>query len=69
MVKEKYKKFVINYEPFKWEMEVNPSEFRDNIKDKHRLINYLKNEKNDLEKTVIKFYQKIGKIMNTLRFC
>ena len=38
MISEKYKKFVINYEPFKWEMEVNPSEFRDNIKDKHSFI-------------------------------
>ena len=38
MVKEKYKKFVINYEPFEWEMEFNPSEFRENIKGKHSFI-------------------------------
>ena len=38
MISEKYKKFVINYEPFKWEMEINPSEFRKNIKDKHSFM-------------------------------
>ena len=38
MISEKYKKFVINYEPFKWEMEINPSEFRKNIKNKHSFM-------------------------------
>ena len=38
MLAEKYKKFVINYEPFEWEMEFNPSEFRENIKGKHSFI-------------------------------
>ena len=34
------------------------------IKDKNKLIEFLKNEKNDLEKTVIKFYPQVGKIIN-----
>ena len=38
MLAEKYKKFVINYEPFEREMEINPSEFRENIKGKHSFI-------------------------------
>ena len=35
-----------------------------NIKDKKKLIEFLKNEKNDLEKTVIRFYPKVGKIID-----
>ena len=43
MVKEKYKKFVINYEPFEWEIKINPSEFREYIKDKHNfIINFIR---------------------------
>ena len=38
MLADKYKKFVMNYEPFEWEMEFNPSEFRENIKGKHSSI-------------------------------
>ena len=34
------------------------------IKDKKKLIEFLKNEKNDLEETVIKFYPKVGKIID-----
>ena len=34
------------------------------IKDKKKLINFLKNENNDLEKTVIEFYPKIRKIID-----
>ena len=37
------------------------------INDKDQLINFLKNEKNDLEKTVIKFYPKIIKIINLIK--
>ena len=37
------------------------------IKDKNKLINFLKNENNDLEKTVIKFYPKIGKTINFIK--
>ena len=36
-------------------------------KDKKKLINFLKNENNDLEKTVIKFYPKVGKIINFIK--
>tara|TARA_Y100000590_G_scaffold237720_1_gene267518 strand:- start:5141 stop:6088 length:948 start_codon:yes stop_codon:yes gene_type:complete len=35
---EKYKEFVINYKPFEWEIDENPSEFRENIKGKHSFI-------------------------------
>ena len=34
------------------------------VKDNKKLINFLKNENNDLEKTVIKIYPKIKKIIN-----
>ena len=37
------------------------------VKDKKKLINFLKNENNDLEKTVIKFYPKVGKIINFIK--
>ena len=37
------------------------------IKDKKKLINFLKNENNDLEKTVIKIYPKVGKIINHIK--
>ena len=35
---ENYKEFVINYKPFEWEIDENPSEFRENIKGKHSFI-------------------------------
>ena len=38
-----------------------------NIKDNRKLINFLINEKNDLEKTVIKIYPKIQKIINYIK--
>ena len=34
------------------------------IKDKNKLIDFLKNENNDLEKTVIKIYPKVKKIID-----
>ena len=37
------------------------------IKDKSKLINFLKNENNDLEKTTIKFYPKVRKIINFIK--
>ena len=37
------------------------------IKDNIKLINFLKNEENDLEKTVIIFYPKIKKIINLIK--
>ena len=37
------------------------------IKNNKKLISCLKNEKNDLEKTVIKIYPKIGKIINYIK--
>ena len=37
------------------------------IKNKKKLINFLKNENNDLEKTVIKIYPRIGKIINHIK--
>ena len=37
------------------------------IKDKKKLINFLKNESNDLEKTVIKIYPKIKKIIDYIK--
>ena len=37
------------------------------IKDKKKLINFLKNENNDLEKTVIKIYPKIKKIIDYIK--
>jgi 4-diphosphocytidyl-2-C-methyl-D-erythritol kinase len=38
------------------------------IKDKNRLINFLKKQCNDLEKTVIKLHPKVGKVIGFLRF-
>ncbi len=38
-----------------------------NKKNSKKLIDYLKNEKNDLEKIVIKIYPKIGKIINYIK--
>ena len=38
-----------------------------NKKKSRKLIDYLKNEKNDLEKIVIKIYPKIGKIINYIK--
>jgi|TARA_B110000438_G_C15804744_1_gene646758 SAM-dependent methyltransferase len=35
---ENYEKFVINYQPFEWEVENNPSEFRETMKGKHSFI-------------------------------
>ena len=37
------------------------------IKDKKKLINFLKNENNDLEKTAIKIYPKIKEIINFIK--
>ena len=37
------------------------------IKDKNKLIDFLKNENNDLEKTTIKFYPKVRKIINFIK--
>jgi len=37
------------------------------VKNKKRLINFLKNENNDLEETVIKFYPRIGKIIDFMK--
>ena len=37
------------------------------IKDKKKLIDFLKNENNDLEKTSIKFYPKVRKIINFIK--
>ena len=38
---KKYKEFVINYKPFEW--EINPNDFRENIKDKHSfIINFIR---------------------------
>ena len=41
--------------------------FNFNSKNKNRLINFLKREKNDLEKTVIKFNSAIGKIIKIIK--
>ena len=37
------------------------------IKDKNKLINFLKNENNDLEKTAISFYPQVRKIINFIK--
>ena len=37
------------------------------IKDKKKLIDFLKNESNDLEKTAIDFYPKVRKIINFIK--
>ena len=37
------------------------------IYDKNKLIDFLKNENNDLEKTTIKFYPRVGKIINFIK--
>ena len=37
------------------------------IKNKNQLINFLKNEKNDLEKSVINFYPKIGRLIDFIK--
>ena len=38
---KKYKEFVINYKPFEW--EINPDDFRENIKGKHSfIINFIR---------------------------
>jgi 4-diphosphocytidyl-2-C-methyl-D-erythritol kinase len=39
-----------------------------NKKNSRKLIGYLKNEKNDLEKIAVKIYPKIGKIINFIKF-
>ena len=39
-----------------------------NKKNSRKLIDYLKNEKNDLEKIVTKIYPKIGEIINYIKF-
>ena len=38
-----------------------------NVKNNKQLIDFLKNENNDLEKTVIKLYPKIGKIISCIK--
>ena len=38
------------------------------IKDKNKLIDFLKNENNDLEKTVTKFYPKVRKVIDFIKF-
>ena len=43
-------------------------QFYYNKKSKSKLIDYLKNEKNDLEKIVVKIYPKIGQIINFIKF-
>ena len=38
---EKYKEFVINYKPFEW--EINHSDFREYVKEKHSfIINFIR---------------------------
>jgi len=37
------------------------------IKNKYKLIDFLKKENNDLEKTTIKFYPKVRKIINFIK--
>ena len=36
------------------------------LNDKKKLINYLKNERNDLEETVVKIYPQIGKLIEAI---
>ena len=36
MKHEKYREFVLNYKPFDW--EINQSDFRDSVKEKHSFI-------------------------------
>tara|TARA_Y100000590_G_C15632696_1_gene981806 strand:+ start:663 stop:1526 length:864 start_codon:yes stop_codon:yes gene_type:complete len=43
-------------------------QFYNNKKNKRKLIEYLKNEKNDLEKIVVKIYPTIGQIINFIKF-
>ena len=43
-------------------------QFYYNKKSKRKLIDYLKNEKNELEKIVVKIYPKIGQIINFIKF-
>ncbi len=43
------------------------SRFNFNSKNRNKLINFLKQEKNDLEKTVIKFNSTIGKIIRIIK--
>ena len=38
------------------------------IKDKNKLIDFLKNENNDLEKTVTKFYPRVRKVIDFIKF-
>ena len=54
-----YKKNKI-YGPLKYQSYINN-------KNNKKLIDYLKNEKNELEKIVIKIYPKIGKIINYIK--
>ena len=42
-------------------------QFSHKIKNKNQLITYLKGEKNDLENTVIKYYPKVGKIIDFIK--
>ena len=54
---------------YKENKKFTPSKHQSNflIKDKNRLINFLKKQCNDLEKTVIKLHPKVGKIIDFLR--
>jgi len=49
------------------EFSISQSQSHFYMKNKKKLINFLKNEKNDLEKTVIKFYPKIGNIIDFIK--
>jgi len=45
----------------------SPIKFKKYISSRKKLINFIKNEKNDLESTVIKLYPKIEKIINFIK--
>jgi len=40
---------------------------RFNVKNRKKLIDYLKNEKNDLQKTTVKIYPKVGKVIDHIK--
>jgi len=49
------------------ELSLNKFEFKRMVKNKVKLIHYLKNEKNDLEKAVVKIYPKVEKLINFIK--
>ena len=49
------------------EFSLNKFEFKRMVKNKVKLIHYLKNEKNDLEKAVVKIYPKVEKLINFIK--